>query len=367
MDGLGIHLSSTSGVPFYRQILQQVAQGIRCGQFPPGRPVPSARDLAARLLVSLITVQRAYANLEAAGLLEEDTEEGVRVAEGAEEAGRSLALVEGCEELSRAVSRARLLGLSGEEVDAAEAERLSWEVEMATGVQRLLLPDAPPEIPGYDIAGLTVPCREIGGDLYDFIPLSKDRLAFAIADVTGKGVPASLLVSTLSTAIHLLLEDERPLSQVVDRTNRRFHASSPSNRFAGLFLADLDLGTGKLTSVNAGQDPPIVMRKGGSVETLTGGGMILGVLPQVAYKSEETVLEPGDLLAAVTDGITETRDERGEEFGFERLAAHLAAHGTERAGELVRSLIGAAEAFSGGAPAHDDRTIVIIKREEAGP
>ncbi len=102
------------------------------------------------------------------------------------------------------------------------------------------------------------------------------------------------------------------------------------------------------------------------METLTRGGLILGVLPNVAYKSEETILEPGDILAAVTDGITETRNPQGEEFGFERLVAHITEHRDLPAGELSRTLVETAEDFSGGAPAHDDRTILMIKREEAG-
>jgi serine phosphatase RsbU (regulator of sigma subunit) len=357
-----LNLSDAPGIPYHRQIVEQVARSIRSGDLAPDSSLPSVREMASRLLVSRTAVRQAYADLEAAGLIVRNPDRRVHVATDAAAASREMALDQGSSLLSHAVARARGLGLTGGDVDAVEAERLAWEVEMAAGIQRRLLPGSDPVIDGYDIAGLSLPCREIGGDLYDFVPCADRTLALAIADVTGKGVPASLMVSTLHASIRLLIDDGRPLTEVVGRANRQFHSSSPENRFAGLFLARLDVPTGRVVSVNAGQDPPILLRREGRAETLTRGGLLVGCLPDASYESEATSLEPGDLLLASTDGITETLSGEGEQYGLRRLVDHVRRNRELPAGELARSLITAVEQFSDGSPATDDRTVVVVKR-----
>jgi len=364
VEPLPIQLNGASGVPFHRQIVEQVVDLIRSGRLPPNARLASVRDLAGRLLVSLVTIRSAYALLEAAGLIVRREGRGAFVAGRVEEACRERALAEACQILAGAVTRAERLGLTGEALDALEGERLQWEVELASEVQRRLLPASPPEVEGYDIAGLAIPCREIGGDLYDFLPCPDGALALALADVTGKGVPAALLVSTLHASLHILVEDGRPLAEVVARAGRQFLSSAPDNRFAGLFLARLEPATGEMGSINAGQDPPVLLRRDGRVESLTRGGSLLGIPRDAPFECQATTIQPGDLLVAFTDGITETRSPRGEEFGRDRLVSYLRGNRELPAGELCRSLVAAAEAFSGGAPAEDDRTVLVVRRGE---
>jgi sigma-B regulation protein RsbU (phosphoserine phosphatase) len=364
VEPLPIQLNGASGVPFHRQIVEQLTDLIRTGRLQPNAPLSSSRDLAGQLLVSLVTIRRAYALLEQAGLIVRGEAGDPVVTHRVEEACRERALAQACQLLSEAVAGAERLGLAPGDLDALEAERLQWEVELASGVQRRLLPASPPEIEGYDVAGLAIPCREIGGDLYDFLPCPDGSFALALADVTGKGVPAALLVSTLHASLHLLLEDGRPLPEVVARAGRQFLSSAPDNRFAGLFLARLDPSSGQLLSINAGQDPPILLRRDGEALCLTRGGSLLGIPRQTPYECERTVMRPGDLLVAFTDGITETRSPRGEEFGRERLVWHLRENRALPAAELARSVVAAAEAFSAGAAAADDRTILVARRGE---
>jgi DNA-binding transcriptional regulator YhcF (GntR family) len=364
MERSSIQIREAAANPYRRQIAGQMSRRIRSGDLPPDSPLPSIRGLARQLLVSALAVKQAYADLEAAGLVVRRSGSGVFVASDAEAASRDMALEEGATLLFDAVSRARRLGLTGGGLDLIEGERLAWEVEVAARIQRGLLPGTDPALEGYDISGLSIPCREVGGDLYDFLPCAGGELALAIADITGKGIPASLLVSTLHASLHLLLDEDRPLTDVISRTNRQLHISSPENRFAGLFLARLHPPTGRLRYVNAGQDPPLLLRRDGSLDLLTRGGLPVGCSPDAAYESEAAVMEPGDLLLATTDGITETLSAGGEEFGGERLVDHVCRNRHLPAVELAASLITAAERFSGGTAAMDDRTVLVVKRHK---
>ena len=374
MNGLMIDLNSASGVPFHRQIVEEVARRVRAGELRADTRLPDTRDLAADLIVSLATVRQAYSVLEALGIAAKGPGGALVVADHADRASREKAMDETCAVLAEAVARARSLSatealLEGPDaehlVESADLERLAREVELASGVQSRLLPERDPELAGWDVSGLTIPCREIGGDLFDYVPCPDGRIALAIADVTGKGVPAALLVSTLHTALHLLLCENLPLNEVVGRANRQFHLSTPENRFAGLFVARLDPASGALESVNAGQDPPVIVRDSGEVRVLRKGGVLVGLFPDFEYEVEVSRLEPGDMFAAFTDGITETRSPWGEEFGTGRLVKHLASRREAAAREVARSLVEAAETFSGGAHAKDDRTVLICRREVA--
>ncbi|MEJ2367395.1 MAG: SpoIIE family protein phosphatase [Acidobacteriota bacterium] len=372
MNELMIDLNSASGVPFHRQIVEEVARRVRVGDLQMNAPLPGARDLAANLIVSLATVRQAYSVLVALGIAMRKPDGGMVVAAHADRASREQAMDETCAELADAVARARVLSATEALLDtpdtealveAADLQRLAREVELASGVQSRLLPGRDPDLEGWDVAGMTIPCREIGGDLYDYIPCPDGRIALAIADVTGKGIPAALLVSTLHTALHILLGEDLPLETVVSRANRQFHLSAPENRFAGLFLARLDPETGMIESVNAGQDPPVIAHANGDVEVLRKGGVLVGLFPDFEYEVHATTLQPGDVFAACTDGVTEARSPRGEEFGAGRFLKHLESHRDASAADTARSLIDAAETFSGGAHASDDRTVLICRRE----
>jgi sigma-B regulation protein RsbU (phosphoserine phosphatase) len=246
---------------------------------------------------------------------------------------------------------------------AIEKERLEREVELASQIQRQILPKGAPELAGYELAGWYRPARHIGGDYYDFFRLREGgRLAVVVADVSGKGVPAALLVSTIHSALHLLTEREEVTPQLFARLNRHVLESSLANKFITLFFALLDETSGELTYVNAGHNPGLIVRADGAIERLAASGLPLGLLPEATYSVDRVRLEPGDLACLYSDGITEATSPGDDEFGLDRLEALIVA---ERAGglsHLVAAIDHAVVDFAAERPQMDDQTLVLLAR-----
>ena len=213
------------------------------------------------------------------------------------------------------IEQARLL-----EVEIAEATLLR-DMEQAAELQRKLLPGAAPAIDGYALEGYNLPCRTVGGDYYDFVPYSDGRMAILVGDVSGKGMPAALLMSSLQTAVHLLAEESPAPLAMVNRLNRLLCAKKLGNRFITFFFGVLDPATGTLEYVNAGHNPPLLLRANGALEELGATGLILGILPQATYTSDSTQLQAGDRLVLFSDGITEAAPphDLDNEYGEARL------------------------------------------------
>ncbi|MBY0504116.1 MAG: SpoIIE family protein phosphatase [Bryobacteraceae bacterium] len=249
------------------------------------------------------------------------------------------------------IEQARLL-----EVEIAEAALLR-DMEQAAELQRKLLPGAAPLLDGYLLEGYNLPCRTVGGDYYDFVPYSDGRLAILVGDVSGKGMPAALLMSSLQTAVHLLAEDSPEPLVMVNRLNRLLCAKKLGNRFVTFFFGVLDPSTGVLEYVNAGHNPPLLLRADGSLEELAATGMILGILTIASYASAATQLGTGDRLVLFSDGITEAAPpaDLDNEFGEARLS------------DLARSRV-TMEEISGqvltwcAGETTDDLTLVIVDR-----
>lgn len=245
---------------------------------------------------------------------------------------------------------------------ALEKQRLEREMELAADIQRRILPKCAPQIPGFDVAGWYRPARQVGGDYFDFLPLAGGRLGLSLGDVSGKGVPAALMVSTLHSALRLLLDRIDLGPDLVSRLNQHIVDSSTPNKFITLFLAELD-PQGRLGYLNAGHNPGLVVRAaGGDVVELPAGGLPLGLLPKASYRADRVDLAPGDLLCLFSDGITEAASPLDEEFGTERLVALLRedhhrplAELNERIGDEVRE-------FAAGRPQGDDQTVVLLRR-----
>jgi serine phosphatase RsbU (regulator of sigma subunit) len=256
------------------------------------------------------------------------------------------------------VENARLLE---EHLEQQQYER---ELQLAREIQQRFQPTAPPQVPGYELQGISFPSYQIGGDYYDFIPCTDGRLVIALGDVSGKGTSAALLMSSLHAAVHAQVASCRPITETVGAVNRYLADNTPSNRFVTLFYAELDPATGGLSFINAGHNPPLIAHGGdGTLEQLGAGGLPLGILPDYDYREGRTQLRPGDVLVVYSDGVTETQNPRGEEFGTVRLQEvvgqnlHLTASG-------IRDKIEAAlTAFALGTPAVDDITLVIVKRQ----
>lgn len=246
---------------------------------------------------------------------------------------------------------------------ALEKERLEHEIELASDIQRRILPKGVPTVPGYELAGWNRPARHIGGDYFDFLELEGgERLGLVVGDVSGKGVPAALLVSTLHSSLRLLAERIAICPELFSRLNEHILDSSAPNKFITLFVAELDPRRGEISYVNAGHNPGLVLRAGGVVEQLGSGGLPLGLLPGASYRIESISLEPGDLLCLYSDGITEAAAPDDEEFGLERLA-ELIAEGRDLPIDELRSRIGeAVSLFAAGAPQADDQTLLLLRR-----
>jgi serine phosphatase RsbU (regulator of sigma subunit) len=244
--------------------------------------------------------------------------------------------------------------------ETLEKRRLEEDMRIAAEIQRGLLPAAPPLVPGYDLCGMNLPCRTVGGDYYDFA-LDDGQLLFALGDVSGKGTGAALLMGVMRTAARAHWS-ERPSNLAMARINRTVCQNIPSNKFVTFFMARLEPATGRLCYVNAGHNPPLLVRTDGSVDTLAEGGMVLGFVDSTEYGEGEEHLGEGDMLAVFSDGLTETWSAEGEEYGERRLADLLVQERHLSTSELRAAILRDLDDFSRGARATDDRTLIIVKR-----
>jgi serine phosphatase RsbU (regulator of sigma subunit) len=246
-----------------------------------------------------------------------------------------------------------------------EARRLEEELQVAREIQLGLHPTRPPQLSGWDIAGLSFPCREIGGDYYDFIPRSDGKLIIAVGDVAGKGMGAALMMSSVHAALRVQAQTARTLADIVAAVNDYLVESSPENKFLTLFCAELDPATGVLRYASAGHEPALLVRADGTYLKLSAQGIPAGIMPGFAPTIHETCLAPGDVLAIYTDGLTESRNEQGETLGIERLAQTILTYRNLSASRLRDRVDEAVSCFVGRAPAADDLTLVLIRRLRA--
>jgi sigma-B regulation protein RsbU (phosphoserine phosphatase) len=246
---------------------------------------------------------------------------------------------------------------------SALVARMTEELRLASAVQRSLLP-APVQYSGLDVAREFIPFREVGGDYYDFLPLGPGRLALALGDVMGKGIPAALLAAGLKAAVRSQLPaDERAVAPevVVCRVNQLFREIAPPSLFSSLFFGVLDTEGRVLEYVNAGHHYPFCVRRGGEVVDLGTGGTLLGLMEGAGYERGTIELERGDLLVFYTDGVTDRTDLAGEGYGVERLKEAARGQGADSARLALYSLLGDVQGFSAGTPANDDATLVVVR------
>jgi sigma-B regulation protein RsbU (phosphoserine phosphatase) len=282
------------------------------------------------------------------------------LAVGARPAGRPFAAEE--LDFAAALARQAQAALEGARLVRLrlEKQRQDRELEIAREIQRGLLPKAGPQVPGFELAGESRSCLQVGGDYYDFVPLADGRLGLVVADVSGKGTPASLMMASVHAWLRALAGSE-PAPRVLERLNRFVYQSTATSRYVTLFYAELDPARRRLLYVNAGHVPPFVRRANGSEERLRCGGPVLGLLESVSLEAGEIELRRGDLLAAVTDGATEAQSPAGVEFGDERVRHALATHAGAAAAATLAGLIGAVDGFTGEAGCSDDLTALILK------
>ncbi|MGH9671922.1 MAG: PP2C family protein-serine/threonine phosphatase, partial [Bryobacteraceae bacterium] len=247
---------------------------------------------------------------------------------------------------------------------ALEQEKLRRDLELAAEVQRRLLPPEPPRCGLAGLAAFSLPARTVGGDYYDFLEVGGERIGIAVADIAGKGIAAALLMSVVQASLRVIAaEKEVSLSQLAAKMNRLLYRSTGTNKYATFFYAQLEDRGRRLRYVNAGHNPPYLVRRAGSiveVTELSAGGTVLGLFPEIKYRAEETDLRPGDLLVAFTDGVTEALNAEGEEFGEERLKDLLRGAVGAPAADISSALEDRMREWIGAAEQHDDLTFVVV-------
>jgi sigma-B regulation protein RsbU (phosphoserine phosphatase) len=244
-----------------------------------------------------------------------------------------------------------------------EAERaMAKEMEQAALIQKGLLPSGPPLVEGVDIAGNTTACYKVGGDYYDFLSFPDGRVGMLVGDVAGKGMPAALLMSSLQARVHVLFEEADDLARKMGRLNKAVCAKCPENRFITFFMSIMNPVTGDLIYANAGHNHPLLVRAKGGFERLLGGGMILGILPTITYEEQQVCMERGDVLVLYSDGVTEAANPAGDDFGEDRLGELVASMRERPVAEIILAVENAVSAFTEGAPAADDITVVVARR-----
>lgn len=246
---------------------------------------------------------------------------------------------------------------------AVDKGRMEQELRVAQEIQASFLPESCPSLAGWQIAASWQPAREVAGDFYDFVPLEENRLGIVIADVSDKGVPAALFMALARTLVRTMAFGKRKGKEAIELANDLIIADARSDMFVTLFYALLDPATGTLTYVNAGHNPPLLFRpRTGEFATLRARGIALGVLEKIELEEKLVTLEPGDLVILYTDGVIETLNEQGEEFGEERLTRLIAENPSQSALELVDRIKEALAAFMGGQLQFDDYALLVVKR-----
>jgi len=243
-----------------------------------------------------------------------------------------------------------------------EKEKMEKELSLASQIQRDFLPKDAPKSESFEIAGANVPCYQVGGDYYDFIDIDPERIGITIADVSGKGVSASLLMASLRAALQSEVHLEYDIERMVKKLNDFVHRSSGSNKFITFFFSELNKKTSEIKYINAGHNPPLIVDMKGNIRRLESSGFCLGMFPNVDYKMEKLNLGIGDTALLFTDGITESRNKDNEEFEEQRLIKLLKMNPKIGAQDLMDKINQEVEEFTIGTEQMDDQTIVVIKR-----
>ena len=246
-------------------------------------------------------------------------------------------------------------------VESLERTRLQEEINMARRIQVDLLPSEPPELGCSTICAHSTPSRTIGGDYYDFIRIDSDRLGVVIADASGKGMPAALMIAQTQAIIRSEVNNGTPIATMLKNVNQQMAESTSAETYVTLFYGELNTATGQFLYANAGHNYPILARSDGSIELLKTGGLVIGALPDIEYESATVKLEADDLLVLFTDGLSEAMDESEVEYGEERLRQLITSHRTKDAGSLLETVLADVHSHDPTSPPRDDTTLIALK------
>jgi serine phosphatase RsbU (regulator of sigma subunit) len=244
-----------------------------------------------------------------------------------------------------------------------EKRRLDAELSLAQAIQTRLFPSAVPALVGWELAARTRPCREVGGDYFDYFTRENDgMLVFALGDVSGKGIGAALLVTSLHAAVRASAASAKSPAETMTELNRYLFASTPSEQYATLFCAQLDLRTGRLEYANAGHVPPLLLHREGTTERVNSAGLPVGLFADAEYKCGSLQLQPGDLLAVASDGITECVGSADTQFGDISLIRSLRAHAPRGASAALAAAFQECERWAARSQPADDASLLVLQR-----
>ena len=245
--------------------------------------------------------------------------------------------------------------------EALEKQRMEEELNIAREIQQGLLPKSCPQPQGFEIYGINVPSRQVGGDYYDCIQFDENHFGICIADVSGKGAPASLLMANLQASLHALSSADYNIAEMTSKINNLVYQNTGLDKFITYFYGILDSTEKTFTYINAGHNPPYLCHADGSIETLEKGGLLLGMMPNMPYEMETRELQSGDIILMFTDGISEAMNPEEEEFEEHRIEAVLRKEINSTAQNVVEQITHAVKEFVRNAPQSDDITMVCLK------
>jgi phosphoserine phosphatase RsbU/P len=247
--------------------------------------------------------------------------------------------------------------------EALENENIRKELSVASSIQKKIIPEVLPDIDGYDLAGINIPSKEVGGDYYDCRKLNNGKIALIVADVAGKGISAALLVSTLSASLHPYLEMDIPLDELAEKMNKLIYNSSPPDKYITCIIALLSPSTGGLEIINAGHNPALLLRKNNTIEKLLSGGIPFGMLDMgLKYTSEKLIIEKGERILMYTDGIPEAMNENEIEYSENRVENYCLDKYSQKAKEFIAEFVLDVKSFTDGSQQSDDITALYLVR-----
>lgn len=269
-------------------------------------------------------------------------------------------------DLIDALSEHSAMALENARLYALERQNIAMEKELsaARNVQASLLPQAPPEIEGYDIFGRTKSALWVGGDYFDHIPWGEHRTALCLGDVTGKGLPAALLMANIQAILRSQLMMGPTPRRIMQRTNKLLRQSIADGKFVTLFYGILDSERHWMVFTNAGHENPIVVRKDGTTQKLSAGGTVLGILDDLFFEEDAVRLDPGDVVVMFSDGVTEAANASNELFGEKRLEECLVTNRHLGARDLADAIERSVHVFADGEPMRDDVTLLVVRRKD---
>lgn len=247
-------------------------------------------------------------------------------------------------------------------LELLEKQRMERELQLGREIQSRLLPTPPVDVAGTALAAASVPCFEVGGDYYDFIEYAEGDLGIALGDVSGKGVSAALIMSSIQAALRIAAPMEDDLAELMARLNRLLCRMAGGRKYVTFFFGRYSPETGELHYVNAGHNPPLIVSDG-TIEEVHSTGKPIGLIPDATYQEGAVLIPPGATLFLYTDGLSEAANPEEEEYGMERLREVVARAAKGAVQDIAPAVLGAVQQFERGAHATDDKTMVVLRRE----